>query len=121
MQNMTSAINFGAGNSGSQVGINHGTVNTVHQYTAPGELPWVDAGRRTLINMSNLEPSETPPEPSSLIPFGRDTDFVPRGDTLDRIHEACAVPGSRVALVGLGGVGSVSRYCVAKVARLTVE
>lgn len=40
-----------------------------------------------------------------MIPFDRDKDFIQRGDILDRIHQACNIPGSRVALVGLGGVG----------------
>ena len=43
--------------------------------------------------------------PSAVIPFGRDADFVERGTILDQIHDQCAVPGSRTALVGLGGVG----------------
>jgi hypothetical protein len=48
---------------------------------------------------------ETPPNPSIVIPFSRDTDFVERGIILDQIHQKCAVSGSRTALVGLGGVG----------------
>jgi len=40
-----------------------------------------------------------------IIPFSRDEDFVARGDILDRIGEHLKTPGSRVALVGLGGVG----------------
>ena len=51
------------------------------------------------------ERPETPPNPSAIVPFGRDTDFVERGAILDQIHYKCAVPGSRIALVGLGGVG----------------
>ncbi|KAL8778198.1 MAG: hypothetical protein Q9194_002134 [Teloschistes cf. exilis] len=50
------------------------------------------------------ERPETPPDPSIVIPFSRDTDFVERA-ILDQIHQKCAVPGSRTALVGLGGVG----------------
>ena len=41
----------------------------------------------------------------ALIPFRRDTDFVPRGDILDQIDRRYAYPPHRVALVGLGGVG----------------
>jgi hypothetical protein len=52
-----------------------------------------------------LERRETPPNPSIVIPFSRDTDFVERGIILDQIHQKCAVLGSRTALVGLGGVG----------------
>ena len=52
-----------------------------------------------------LERPETPPNPSVVIPFSRDTDFVERGIILDQIYQKCAVLGSRTALVGLGGVG----------------
>ncbi|KAF2865795.1 hypothetical protein BDV95DRAFT_506340, partial [Massariosphaeria phaeospora] len=38
----------------------------------------------------------------------RDPDFVDRGTLLDQIRERCAAPASRVALVGLGGVGKIS-------------
>jgi hypothetical protein len=41
------------------------------------------------------------------VPFPRDKEFVDRGTLLDQIRERCAVGGSRVALVGLGGVGYV--------------
>ena len=51
-----------------------------------------------------LDRLETPPNPSVVIPFNRDTDFVERG-ILDQIHQKCAASGSRTALVGLGGVG----------------
>ena len=50
------------------------------------------------------EQPEAPPNPSIVIPFSRDTDFVERA-ILDQIHEKFAVLGSRTALVGLGGVG----------------
>lgn len=43
--------------------------------------------------------------PESTLPFSRDVDFVERGLILDQIYEKCAIPGSRTALVGLGGVG----------------
>ncbi|KAL5373074.1 hypothetical protein DPSP01_012980 [Paraphaeosphaeria sporulosa] len=48
---------------------------------------------------------EIPPAPSCAIPFRRDPDFVDRGTLLDQIREKCAAPASRIALVGLGGVG----------------
>ncbi|OAG09996.1 uncharacterized protein CC84DRAFT_459150 [Paraphaeosphaeria sporulosa] len=51
------------------------------------------------------ERPETPPHPSIVIPFARDADFVKRGTLLDEVSERCAAPGSRTALVGLGGVG----------------
>ncbi|KAJ3494312.1 hypothetical protein NLG97_g4162 [Lecanicillium saksenae] len=51
------------------------------------------------------ERPETPPTPSIMIPFGRDSDFVERGATLGQIGHRCGQPGARAALVGLGGVG----------------
>ncbi|KAJ5612169.1 hypothetical protein N7510_005363 [Penicillium lagena] len=75
-----SGINYGA-----QVGINYGT------FTAEFHLP--------------PERPETPPSPLSTVPFSRDPDFVSRGTLLDQINEKNSVPGSRIALVGLGGVG----------------
>jgi hypothetical protein len=44
------------------------------------------------------------PTPSSTVPFRRDKDFVHR-DILSEIEWKCLQPASRVALVGLGGVG----------------
>ncbi|KAH8586899.1 P-loop containing nucleoside triphosphate hydrolase protein, partial [Bisporella sp. PMI_857] len=44
------------------------------------------------------------PTPSSTVPFRRDKDFVDR-DILVEINQKCSLPASRVALVGLGGVG----------------
>jgi hypothetical protein len=52
-----------------------------------------------------LERSETPPKPSSNVPFRRDPDFVDRDSIFNQIEEKCAVLGSWTALVGLGGVG----------------
>ncbi|XP_014560225.1 hypothetical protein COCVIDRAFT_89854, partial [Bipolaris victoriae FI3] len=54
---------------------------------------------------ATLERPETAPEPSVSVPFPRDPDFVDRGTLLDQISKRCAAPASRVALVGLGGVG----------------
>ncbi|PMD66895.1 uncharacterized protein K444DRAFT_639073 [Hyaloscypha bicolor E] len=50
------------------------------------------------------ERPETLPNPLIVIPFSRDTDFVERG-ILDQIYQKCTVLGSRIALVGLGGIG----------------
>jgi len=52
------------------------------------------------------ERPENPPSPSIMIPFSRDEDFVER-QALNQISQNCARPGSRTALVGLGGVGYV--------------
>ncbi|KAJ5160967.1 uncharacterized protein N7482_007971 [Penicillium canariense] len=75
-----SGVNYGA-----QVGTNTGT------FTAEFHLP--------------PERPETPPSPLSTVPFPRDLDFVSRNTLLHWIHEKSSVPGSRIALVGLGGVG----------------
>ncbi|KAH7069948.1 P-loop containing nucleoside triphosphate hydrolase protein, partial [Paraphoma chrysanthemicola] len=57
------------------------------------------------IHVAAPERRETPPRPACFVPFRRDPDFVDRGTLLDKIREQCAAPASRVALVGLGGVG----------------
>jgi hypothetical protein len=54
---------------------------------------------------STLERLETPPPPDIVIPFARDADFVERGTILEQIQQRSAAPGSRTALVGLGGIG----------------
>ena len=46
-------------------------------------------------------------EPFSTVPFAPDPDFVDRPEILAWIRDKCAGPGSRAALVGLGGVGYV--------------
>ncbi|OTA82915.1 hypothetical protein M434DRAFT_400839, partial [Hypoxylon sp. CO27-5] len=78
-------ITFGDGNHGFQVGQNSGPITT--NFNLPPERP------------------ETPPKPTSTVPFCRDADFVERGDLLHRIEQICSGPASRAALVGLGGVG----------------
>ncbi|OQD78899.1 hypothetical protein PENANT_c073G06444 [Penicillium antarcticum] len=75
-----SGVNYGA-----QVGINYGT------FTADFHLP--------------PERPETPPSPLSTVPFTRDPDFVRRNKLLQWIHDKSSVPGLRIALFGLGGVG----------------
>jgi hypothetical protein len=51
------------------------------------------------------ERSEPRLEPLSTVPFPRDPDFVGRNEILGQIHDKASIAGSRVALVGLGGVG----------------
>ncbi|KAH7131167.1 P-loop containing nucleoside triphosphate hydrolase protein [Dactylonectria macrodidyma] len=46
-----------------------------------------------------------PRKPFSTVPFPPDPDFVDRPDILKWMHEKCARPASRIALVGLGGIG----------------
>ncbi|KAF2030278.1 hypothetical protein EK21DRAFT_100501 [Setomelanomma holmii] len=82
---MSSSVYFGDANAGFQASIINGNVDaTFHQ--AP-------------------QRPETPPPPSIVIPFARNADFVERGTLLEQVRQRCAASGSRVALVGLGGVG----------------
>ncbi|KAH8199002.1 hypothetical protein TruAng_006831 [Truncatella angustata] len=63
-------------------------------------------GQITEIDRTSIERPETPPTlPLIIIPFSRDKDFVGRETILDEIDRRCSRPGSRTALVGLGGVG----------------
>ncbi|KAF2105249.1 P-loop containing nucleoside triphosphate hydrolase protein [Lophiotrema nucula] len=57
---------------------------------------------------NNLYHNAVRPEiarPSCAVPFRRDLDFIDRGTLLDELQEKRSAPASRVALVGLGGVG----------------
>ncbi|KAK3618441.1 hypothetical protein LTR22_026378 [Elasticomyces elasticus] len=51
------------------------------------------------------ERPETPPQPSSNVPFRRDPHFVERPTLTGQIRAKLSVPGGRAALVGLGGIG----------------
>ncbi|KAJ5655131.1 hypothetical protein N7507_007081 [Penicillium longicatenatum] len=81
---MTS-ISFGDKNRGFQVAYNSGSIHA--EFHLPPERP------------------ETPPIPLSTVPFARDPDFVRRSSLLQSIHNKSSISGSRIALVGLGGVG----------------
>ncbi|KAL1598077.1 hypothetical protein SLS59_007087 [Nothophoma quercina] len=88
---MTSVVTFGNDNSAFQAGTINGPVqNTFH-------VP------------SGTARPETPPLPSIVIPFARDSDFVERERILEDLQTRCAAPDSWTALVGLGGVGLASR------------
>ncbi|KAK8093421.1 kinesin [Apiospora hydei] len=65
---MASAVHFGTGNAGFQAAVINGPVNNEIYHYAPQERP------ETLLNLS------------SIIPFGRDNDFIQRGDILNRIY-----------------------------------
>jgi hypothetical protein len=102
---MTSVISFGDANAGFQAGIINGQVNTeIHHHAPPGKF---QGSKLTSAHDGPAPPErlETPPNPSVVIPFSRDKDFVERGTILDQIYQKCAVAGSRTGLVGLGGVG----------------
>ncbi|PQE16261.1 hypothetical protein CJF31_00011296 [Rutstroemia sp. NJR-2017a BVV2] len=55
--------------------------------------------------LDHLERLETPPNPSLVIPFSHNAEFVVRRIILNQIYEKCAIFGARTALVGLGVVG----------------
>ncbi|KAI1435893.1 hypothetical protein GGR50DRAFT_268511 [Xylaria sp. CBS 124048] len=69
-----------------------------------GRLPAHENAADNYSNYSRRR-SETLPKPSSMIPFRRDEEFVERRSILDHLHQACPKPGSRTALIGVGGVG----------------
>ncbi|KAJ3497372.1 hypothetical protein NLG97_g1956 [Lecanicillium saksenae] len=72
---------------------------------APTQSEVMQAQLRVEGSFRQSKRPETPSTPSILIPFGRDRDFVKRGYILEKIEHSCGRPGSRTALVGLGGVG----------------
>ncbi|KAJ5967735.1 Tetratricopeptide-like helical [Penicillium viridicatum] len=75
------STSFYGSNSGVQIGVNTGQINMA------------------------LERPETPTKPLSTVPFAQDQEFVSRDALIRQIREKSLVPGSRIALVGLGGVG----------------
>ena len=48
---------------------------------------------------------EIRPDPLLTVPFSRDPDFISRDGLISRMDEKASMAGSRLALVGLGGVG----------------
>ncbi|KAJ5547806.1 hypothetical protein N7513_005040 [Penicillium frequentans] len=86
---MTS-ISFGGTSSGFQLGVNHGQIILPEERGKPRA------------------------KPISTVPLPHDPDFVSRDGLLEQIHTKALVPGSRIALVGLGGVGKTQlavEYC----------
>lgn len=56
------------------------------------------------ISLTATERSASPVRPFSNVPFPHDPDYIDRATISDEIHRKL-VPGARLALVGLGGVG----------------
>ncbi|KAI0544399.1 P-loop containing nucleoside triphosphate hydrolase protein [Xylaria curta] len=79
------------------------TTNRVGGLRAYGHSD-VHVGNNNIVVQAPERP-ETPPKPSSFIPFCRDSHFIERKTILNRMKQACSAPPSRAALVGLGGVG----------------
>lgn len=57
------------------------------------------------LKVCSIVTAEASPEPISTVPFPRDPDYVRRDPLIGQVHEKLSIPGARVALVGLGGVG----------------
>ena len=93
--------NFGDLNSGYQVGINNGLI----QLSAGKFYCTADGSDRLTTVFPSPEQLETCSEPLSTVPFPENPDIINRDALHDQIHEKASVPGSRIALVGLGGVG----------------
>lgn len=58
----------------------------------------------TALTAALQERANTPPPPSSTVPFRRDLDFVDRSE-LNDLEEKLSAGYAKVALVGLGGIG----------------
>lgn len=103
---MASTASFYGTNHGFQLGYNSGTIGpiTIENHLPPGKFSEM-CYELFADSRSWKERPETPPPPSSTVPFRRDPDFVDRGTLLDRILEKGSASPSRIALVGLGGVG----------------
>lgn len=99
-------VAFHGMNSGVQVGTSNAPINNTQVYLALGRYSST-VGLSKLIRLTILNPErlETQPSPLSTVPFRRDSDFVDRGALFDQIDEKTSETGSRIALVGLGGVG----------------
>jgi hypothetical protein len=98
MEQRRSDITFGNLGSGFQIGINSGPIHLPPGTSAKAKPDYANA-------ISTSERPETPPSPSSTVPFLRDPDYVDRQDLLEQVRAKCSIPASRTALVGLGGVG----------------
>ena len=108
----------GSGNRGLGVGNNSGKVVADYYATGKSEFSLLESHYAVvLIAFCCAEPLETPPSPVVSIPFRRDPDFVDCGIILNQVHMRCATPGSRTALVGLGGVGYVKDLAFQRITR----
>ncbi|KAM0714759.1 hypothetical protein Q7P37_009776 [Cladosporium fusiforme] len=76
-----------------------------HSYQGNSVGPRLLLRARETLTAEPAERPETPPSPLSTVPFLRDPDYVHREWLVTEIRHKLSVPGARVALVGLGGVG----------------
>ncbi|KAJ5975877.1 kinesin [Penicillium waksmanii] len=106
---MASTICFGELNAGFKIGVNNAPINQIQ--LPPGKsTPQVPCsadseGANLIPHIAAPERPDTPSEPLSTVPFLRDADFVDCGTLLEQVEEKCIVRPSRLALVGIGGVG----------------
>ncbi|KAF3361351.1 hypothetical protein VdG1_00960 [Verticillium dahliae VDG1] len=87
----------------------HDTVNGQYTIAAPqashgGSNNFHFYGPHAPADLAERNPPK-PRKPFSTVPFPPDPDFVDRPDILKWMHEKCAKPAARIALVGLGGIG----------------
>jgi hypothetical protein len=108
---MASTINFGQLNAGIQIGVSNALINNIQLLSGKSTPRYLvvpvddDDGARLIPHIAAPERPETPSEPLSTVLFLLDTDFVDRGTLLEKVEEKCIVRPSRLALVGIGGVG----------------
>lgn len=57
------------------------------------------------LTIETLDQPEPRPEPLWTVPFQHDPDFVSRNELLAQIHKRSSIPGSRIVIFGIGGVG----------------
>lgn len=96
-------------NCGVQVGDSHGVINN-NVYFHPGTSSHRALGKKFFLPVLTVQSSaESKPKklvPYNTVPYRRDPDYVERG-ILEDVFNQGLLPASRVALVGLGGVGYV--------------
>ena len=93
-------VNFEHQNRGLQVGISNSPIST--EFHLPTGTSEEAEDKLARAKSPFIERPETPPNPSSNLPFPRNIDFVDPKRLNERIREKCSRPESRVALVGLG-------------------
>ncbi|KAK5988876.1 Kinesin light chain 1-like protein [Cladobotryum mycophilum] len=85
-------------------GISFHGVMTGHNIV-PGQQATDGGTINNYFNEPSLNAQALRRAPNMMIPFQRDENFIERAEIMAWIHSKCSWPGSRVALVGLGGVG----------------
>ncbi len=60
---------------------------------------------RPFISRYMSERPKMPPKPYFTVPFSRNVNFLDHGDILTQIFGICSGKATRVALVGVGGIG----------------